>query len=494
MRDNAKKRSYGTLASEHQSLMQTRHTPQEKRLRISMGFLLRYKVYGGLGVCLLLICFAAWTGDYHVSAGAPTRTPTGPSRDVHRNGQLPVYLWFVEHDPDSHDQGLATLKSLYTADRFLANATDCTLLMGSSYQPSSGWSADAMSSLSGCNSITDTSIWNLDRASYADVLLDNDSNSESERERYQGIREVDMIVCERAGFDITRASQIKHCRVVGSDYFSQQDPDRRPWLPARVFRVSPNFNLAFRPGHWSHHRVCSCLCSSKLPTVKTTAKASKSAHRLTVSCLDQSASMEDQVTSQGSYNDLRSFHREGKRSTGSSYAPPPGLYVLPNVLSESYMALSKVLELQDHTTNERIPSEAAIATRVATTISVFVGLLVIGMFTVGYGIMRWCRMRQESREDRQQRQAIELLIRPSAALYDGSPPALAIAADPATGSLQGSAGPTYGVVDETLRDRSLIFAESSITRHRSLSGCEARDRDGSGPVGGGGAEVRPATR
>ncbi|KAL9579319.1 MAG: hypothetical protein Q9212_005180 [Teloschistes hypoglaucus] len=427
MRDMAKKRSYGTLASEHQPLMQTRQIRQEKRLRISTGFPLRYKFYGGLGVSLLLICFIAWTGNYRASAGSPTRTPTGPSRDIRHNGQLPVYLWLVEHDPDTHDQALATLKSLYTADKSLTNTSD------------------------GCNSITDTSIWNLDRASYTDVLLDNASNSGREKARYQGIREADMIVCERAGFDSTLASQMKHCRVVGNDYFSQQDPDRRPWLPAGVFRVSPNFNLAFRPGPWSHHRVYSCLCSSNLSAVTTTAKASKSAHRLTVSCVDQSASVEDQVTSQRSYNNLRSSHREGKRHTGSSDALPPGLYVSPNELSESYMALSEVLGLKDHTTRERIPSAEAGVNIVATTISVAVGLLVIATLTVGYGIMRWCRMRrQRPREDRlPQWQAIELLIRRSAALNDGSPRGPAIAADSATGSLPGSARPTYGVVDET---------------------------------------------
>lgn len=127
MRDIAKKRSYGTLASEHQPLMQTRQTRHEKRLRISTGFLLRYKYYGGLGVCLLLICFIAWSGNYRASAGPPTRTPTEPSRNIHHNRQLPVYLWLVEHDPDAHDQALATLKSLYTADRFLSNTSDGTL-------------------------------------------------------------------------------------------------------------------------------------------------------------------------------------------------------------------------------------------------------------------------------------------------------------------------------------------------------------------------------
>lgn len=215
---------------------------------------------------------------------------------------------------------------------------------------------------------------------------------------------------------------MKHCRVVGNDYFSLQDPDRRPWLATGVFRVSPNFNLAFRPGPWNHYRVYSCLCSSNTSTVKTTAKASKSAHRLTVSCVDQSASVEDQVTSQRSYNNLRSFHREGKRSTGSSYAQPPGLYVLPNELSETYMALSEVLELKDHTTTERIPGEEAreaIATRVTVIISVAAGLLLIDTFTVVYAIMRWCRKR---REDRQQRQAFELFFFPSAAVHDRSPP------------------------------------------------------------------------
>ncbi|KAL8661142.1 MAG: hypothetical protein Q9202_005857 [Teloschistes flavicans] len=487
MRDSAKKKSYETLASEHQPLIQTRQTRQEIRLRNSTGYHVRYKIYGGfvLVMCLLLMWFVAWTGKYHTSAHPPIHPPTGPSHHVQYNGQLPVYLWLVEHDPDVHDQELTTLKSLYTADRFLTNTSDGTLLTRNSYQSSSGWTDDAMGSLSGCNSMTDTSVWNLNRASYADVLLDDESNSE-----YQGIQEADMIICERAGFDSTHASQIKHCRLLGNDYFSREDPDRRPWLPIRVFRVSPNFNLAFRPGHWGHRRVYSCLCSSSSSMANTIAKASKSAHRLIVNCLDQSASVEEQGISQQSYH-LRSSHGEGKLNAESSYTLPPGLYVVPNVLSESYMALSQVLEPKDHKSRERMSSEEVIATRAVTAVSTshksrgnlllsYLAASVVCAFAVGYVIMRLrgyilqvgVRWRM-SREDRRQREAIELFVRgtsgrteaePSPTSVDGSlvapvPPAPAITADPTNGSLHGSAGPTHDFVDKTPPDFSSFVTE-----------------------------------
>ena len=44
------------------------------------------------------------------------------------SGQVPRYLWVIEHDRNAHSKSLATLKSLYTMDGLLTKASDGMLM------------------------------------------------------------------------------------------------------------------------------------------------------------------------------------------------------------------------------------------------------------------------------------------------------------------------------------------------------------------------------
>lgn len=277
-----------------------------------------------------------------------------------------MYLWLVEYDHYVHDQELATLKSLYLVDKFdklLTNTSDGTFYAVCLHDPSN-LSAESVRII-GCNSITESSTWNLDRASYANLPLGDDYLS---LEKYFGMLEADLVVCERARFDSTPSSESGDCRIVGNDYLRRlKCQDRQLWPPKTIFQVAEHFNLAFRPWFVGERRARPCMCpTDTIGTADVTVKVLKYAHQLAVECPYQSSCETEGIFS--AQHGSGPIRKQRRHDTLIS-ALVPGFYMIPSHFSELYnIAAVNKSKLED-ISQEKGPPSGPVVTSVSTAAS-----------------------------------------------------------------------------------------------------------------------------
>ncbi|KAL8717654.1 MAG: hypothetical protein Q9225_005127, partial [Loekoesia sp. 1 TL-2023] len=298
-------RSYGTLSSDTLPITETpqpSHSPQE---RLDARHMRSHKGYSALFICMCLLL--VWLFGPTRNQDAPDNTPSSPSAP-NPSGEDPEYLWLVEHDRDAHDQRLATLKSLYAVNIFLTNKSE------------------------GCASITETSVWNLDRASYADVFLDDVRSS---TDKYNKMLRADMIFCERAGYDSTHPSQSIACQIFANSYFSDSGHQLH-WSFAKILAISPKLNLAFRPSFDGLHRTKPCICQTgSTSTSIFAANAVKSARRLIVGCLNLDRSPMESITMFSQAHKISPI-RKSKRAESMLPVLVPGFYVAAADIPDGY--------------------------------------------------------------------------------------------------------------------------------------------------------------
>ena len=165
--------------------------------------------------------------------------------------------------------------------------------------------------------------WNLDRASYDDLYLDDILQ---DRAFYNAILEADLVFCEylvSTGAPVLSAQ----CRLVGNSYFSHSTS--RSWWPMlSVFNVAADFNLADRPQFHGRHRIQPYPCgATKSDTTDISVTIHKSSSSLSVECSTLFA-----LDSEGSVlhrddNAPISACREGDAVVG---VVAPGFYIIPD--------------------------------------------------------------------------------------------------------------------------------------------------------------------
>ncbi|KAL8819793.1 MAG: hypothetical protein Q9223_001862 [Gallowayella weberi] len=211
-----------------------------------------------------------------------------------------------------------------------------------------------------CTFVIHTWIWNLDRASYAELALEDFFQIEG---HYQAVLEADMVFCERAGSGSAPASHFLECRVIGNSYFSRE-ANRLQWPSLRTFDVATNFSLAFRPPFEGIHRVKPCMCQGvDTGTVDYIATAQKSAHRLTVEC---SKSVADEQRGPVSWEDEDVSKLTLSMGAAMTDVVAPGFYVIQDQHeSDTHgIVVQYKIKLQD-ITKEGQQSGRAIVPRVA---------------------------------------------------------------------------------------------------------------------------------
>ncbi|KAL8650525.1 MAG: hypothetical protein Q9226_005109 [Calogaya cf. arnoldii] len=169
----------------------------------------------------------------------------------------------------------------------------------------------------------DTSTWILDRASYADLYLDDIFQ---DPDFYNAVLEADLILCEHAEFGGVPTSQSAQCRLVGNSYFSRSAS--RSWRPSlQAFDVAVDFSLAIRPPFQGNHRVKPCTCqATDTGTADINVTVNMSSLSLSVECPKLLV-----------FNSKDSFIRENRNAHISAEsgdamigAIAPGFYIIPH--------------------------------------------------------------------------------------------------------------------------------------------------------------------
>ncbi|KAL8736297.1 MAG: hypothetical protein Q9166_000452 [cf. Caloplaca sp. 2 TL-2023] len=322
-------RSYSTMDSDNSLTSETSGSRQEAKQQANAWNTGRYTCF-----CMIIFVFSilVWkfspTSSSEYSVALPSPSP------AHHQfaGQDPQYLWLVEHDTSANDGKLATLKSLY-----------------------------------GCASLNGAWTWNLVRADYADLALEDIFRIPG---LYQGVVEADMIYCERKISDSVPPSQTRECRVVGNSHFSQ-NTNLLHWPTLKTFDVTANFSLAFRPSFEGKHRVKPCICQDMSPgAADVTIKIQKPARRLSIQC---SKSIVLGSDGPSPWKDDLAQESEWRTVDAMSDNIVPGLYVVPDhqVLGYRWTAVRNKTKLEDVTKHEEIMisnTALGVATRTARSL------------------------------------------------------------------------------------------------------------------------------
>ncbi|KAL8839409.1 MAG: hypothetical protein Q9170_001748 [Blastenia crenularia] len=125
LKDLKSMRPYGTVSSDAAPTTEMPQWRQEHRQRADARYV---RGHNGYGVVFLCMCFITIL-LFGLTTNRETRTVKPPSpRSPDQSKQEMDYVWLIEYDEDAHDQGLATLKSLYTVDMVLTNKTEGRLV------------------------------------------------------------------------------------------------------------------------------------------------------------------------------------------------------------------------------------------------------------------------------------------------------------------------------------------------------------------------------
>lgn len=198
----------------------------------------------------------------------------------------------------------------------------------------------------------DTRTWILDRASYADMYLDDIFQDPG---FYSAVLEADLIFCEQAGFAGVPTSRSAQCRLVGNSYFSRSAS--RSWWPLlKAFDVAVDFNLAIRPQFQGKQRVIPCTCqATNTGTADITVTVHKSSFSLSLECSNLSALIpEGSVLRENEHAPL-SAGRGGYAMIG---ATAPGFYVIPDLPLPEHQSDRKRIQSGDSIKNKATQSSS----------------------------------------------------------------------------------------------------------------------------------------